>query len=53
MNRLCSPVRIADRSHRGTPSPTDVQSPSGGAVKLLTGSLVPGTTYFIDDTCCV
>jgi hypothetical protein len=46
-------VPTSTTSASGTQSPTDVQSPSDGAVKLPTGSLVPGTTYFIDDPCCV
>jgi hypothetical protein len=34
-------------------SPTTVPSPSPAFAELHVGSLVPGTTYFIDDRCCV
>jgi hypothetical protein len=35
------------------PSPTAVPSPSSSPLPLPTGSLVPGTTYWIGDRCCV
>jgi len=35
------------------PSPAGVRSPSPSPLPLPTGSLVPGTTYWIGDRCCV